>query len=146
MNTLSNVDYNSYSDDELEQAIKNIQKVKANRKSSRSNQQKISIRLLTNQENESLSKDQNMLKTYIIGYLYGKPPYSNGEVARWENGSAYNLQNNGGNKCSLGYNFKTLIPINNCDKNRKNYIRRHDAGETDIGTIDSLVSFSYNEI
>lgn len=40
MNTLSNVDYNSYSDDELEQAIKNIQKVKANRKSSRSNQQK----------------------------------------------------------------------------------------------------------
>lgn len=40
MNTLSNVDYNSYSDDELEQAIKNIQKVKENRKTSRSNQQK----------------------------------------------------------------------------------------------------------
>lgn len=87
-----------------------------------------------------------MLKTYIIGYLYGRPTYSNGEVPRWENGSAYNLQNNGGNKCSLGYNFTTLNRISNCDKNRKNYIRTHDNGETDIGTIDSLVSFSYNEI
>lgn len=66
MNTLINVDYTSYSDDELEQAIKDIQKVKANRKESRSNKQKIFIKSLSNQENESLSKDQNMLKTYII--------------------------------------------------------------------------------
>lgn len=80
-----------------------------------------------------------MLKTYIIGYLYGQPP--NPSVATYA--SAYNLQNNGGNKCSLGYNFKTLIPINNCDKNRKNVIHSYSGA---INTIDYLVSFSYNEI
>ena len=87
-----------------------------------------------------------MLKTYIIGYLYGQPPkfYSDGDIDPWRNASAYNLQNNGGNKCSLGYNFKTLIPINNWDKNRKNYI--FERSNTYISTIDCLVSFSYNEI
>ena len=44
MSTLTNVDYTSYSDDELEQAIKDIQKVKINRKASNSNKTKIFIK------------------------------------------------------------------------------------------------------
>ena len=138
MNALSNVDYASYSDDELEQAIKDIQKVKANRKESRSNKQKIFIKSLSNQENESLSKDQNMLKTYIIWYLIGMPGDSGGHGI----GSSYNTQDNSNNNCSLGYNFNTLTPINGCSKD---YIGGFVPSRY-RQTVDTLISFSYDEI
>ena len=138
MNTLTNVDYTSYSDDELEQAIKDIQKVKANRKESRSNKQKIFIKSLSNQENESLSKDQNMLKTYIIGYSSGKPTNGYGTTG----GDAYTAQNNSNDKCSLGYNFKTLDPIHSFDK--KSVLNVFPGFYQ--ANISSLISFSYAEI
>ena len=138
MSTLTNVDYTSYSDDELEQAIKDIQKVKINRKASRSNKQKIFIKSLSNQENESLSKDQNMLKAYIIGYLIGKPGGSSGHGV----GSSYNTQDNSNNNCSLGYNFNTLTPINRCSKDYIGGFVPNNYRQT----VDTLISFSYDEI
>lgn len=135
MNTLINVDYTSYSDDELEQAIKDIQKVKANRKESRSNKQKIFIKSLSNQENESLSKDQNMLKTYIIGYIVA----NNND--RTHNG--YVIQNNSNDKCSFGYDFSNFVTMNNYDKKNTGEVSWTGAV---FYTIDSFISFSYNEI
>ena len=46
MKILSKVDYTSYSDDELERAIKDIQNVKISRKLSHFNKQKIFIKTL----------------------------------------------------------------------------------------------------
>lgn len=48
------VDYSAYSDDELDQAINDIQNVKLNRK--KPYKQNIFPRLLSNSENESLRK------------------------------------------------------------------------------------------
>ena len=131
MSTLTNVDYTSYSDDELEQAIKDIQKVKINRKESRSNKQKIFIKSLSNQENESLSKDQNMLKTYIIGYLNA----NNGRYIS----NGYALQDNNNDTCLVARDFN---PFTN------SHYKNSAGNNTAYGflSVDDLISFSYNEI
>ena len=138
MSTLSNVDYASYSDDELEQAIKDIQKVKINRKASNSNKTKIFIKSLSNQENESLSKDQNMLKTYII--RHSSPYVNHGGVVV---GHAYSTQNNRKDIHSLGYDFSTCNNLYNCSKEN---IGGRGTGKWAASSIESFVSFSYNEI
>ena len=132
MSTLTNVDYTSYSDDELDQAIKDIQKVKANRKASNSNKTKIFIKLLSNQENESLSKDQNMIKTYIIGYLH----VNNGKYIS----NGYALQDNNNDACLVARDFNPFT----------NSHYKNSAGDNNafVGflSVDDLISFSYNEI
>ena len=131
MKTLSKVDYTSYSDDELEQAIKDIQKVKISRETSHSNKQKIFIKTLSNQENESLSKDQNMLKTYVIGYL----ARNNGQCIC----NGYALQDNNNDACLVARDFNPFT----------NSHYKNSAGDsTRFGflSVDDLISFSYNEI
>lgn len=122
------VDYSAYSDDELDQAIKDIQNVKLNRK--KSYKQKIFLRCLSNSENEQLKTNENMIKTYIIGYAAN---------TNHKNGDSYVIQNNSNDKCSLCYNFTQM---NNCDKK---YIGDLLWTGAVLYSVDSLISFYYNE-
>ena len=121
MSTLTNVDYNSYSDDKLEQAIKDIQKVKINRKASRSNKRKIFIKSLSNSKIDSLSKDQNILKTYI--------------------GDHYITQDNSNNNCLVRTNF---IGNNSASLKKNSYYAYWSVDY--VLTVKSLITFSYTEI